>query len=319
MQIFARKLIDEHCPGVAWPDFLGRVTLGEHFVVETERSNRVNGPLAVESVRAGEPIAVHIEAIEIEPPFESPNGGPFFEGMGAPVPLGYREGAFLYPNGVSLRARPSVGNVAVLPAPTPAVLAMARRDLGPASPRHRGWGWRGVVNDPRGRHCHQDCRSLAVGTTIHLRAQVDGAGLCLGDVHGYIGEGELAFAGIEVAARVQLRVERSQGWHVDWPLIVTPDEVMVFCSDTNAWDGTDAQQYVDIVRRAYQEMRKVVAARMGCSINEANAVVAAALDIRNCALYGLANFVQKGDKCASSADRDIAVVGVLPRPIFEGG
>ncbi len=28
---------------------------------------------------------------------------------------------------------------------------------------------------------------------------------------GYIGEGELAFAGIEVAARVQLRVERSEG------------------------------------------------------------------------------------------------------------
>lgn len=152
-----------------------------------------------------------------------------------------------------------------------------------------------------------------------MLAQTDEVGLCLGDVHGYIGEGELAFAGIEVAARVQLRVERSEGWTVDWPLIVTPDEVMLFCSNTNAWDGTTDQQYVDVVRRAYQEMRKVVAARMGCSISEANAVVAAALDIRNCALYGLANFVQKGAKCASSADRDIAVVGVLPRSIFEGG
>ncbi len=81
---------------------------------------------------------------------------------------------------------------------------------------------------------------------------------------------------------------------MDWPLIVTPDEVMVFCSDTNAWDGTTDQQYVDVVRRAYQEMRKVVAARMGCSISEANAVVAAALDIRNCALYGLAKLRSEG-------------------------
>ncbi len=85
MQTFTRDVIDEHCPGVEWPDFLGRVTPGEHFVVETGRFNRVNGPLAVESVRAGEAIAIHIEAIDIEPPFESPNGGPFFEGMGAPV------------------------------------------------------------------------------------------------------------------------------------------------------------------------------------------------------------------------------------------
>ncbi len=252
------------------------------------------GPLLLSRSGPVRPFAIHIEAIDIEPPFESPNGGPFFEGMGAPVPLTYREGAFLYPNGVSLRARPSVGNVAVLPAPTQAVLAMAQRDLGPARPGHRGWGWRGVVNDTRGRHCHQDCRSLTAGATIHMLAQTDEVGLCRGDVHGYIGEGELAFAGIEVAARVQLRVERSEGWTVDWPLIVTPDEVMVFCSDTNAWDGTTDQQYVDVVRRAYQEMRKVVAARMGCSISEANAVVAAALDIRNCALYGLAKLRSEG-------------------------
>ena len=53
---------------------------------------------------------------------------------------------------------------------------------------------------------------------MHLKACVDGAGICLDDVHGYIGQVELAFAGIEVRARVQLRVERSEGWRVDWPM-----------------------------------------------------------------------------------------------------
>jgi acetamidase/formamidase len=135
-------------------------------------------------------------------------------------------------------------------------------------------------------------------------------------VHEYIGQGEMAFSGIEVAARIQVRVEVSRGWHIDWPLIETKDEIMVFCSDTNLLHGSTEQEYVDIVRQAYGEMRKVVAARMGGSIGDANPIVAAALDIRNCALYGLGNFIQKDGKRKGQPDRDIAVVGVLPKSIF---
>ena len=316
MKVFTRDLIQTHCSGTEWPDFLGRVEPGEHLIIETERFNRVNGPIAVSGIRAGDDIAVHIEAVTIEPPFESPNGGPFFEGMGDLVPLEYKNGLFIYPNGLQLPARPSIGNVAILPARTPAIRALSREDLGPPGPRRRGWGWRGVMNDPRGKHCHQDCRDLGPGAVIHLKAQVDEVGLCLADVHGYIGQGEMAFSGIEVAARVQLRVERSTGWYVDWPLIETADEIMVFCSDSNILDGTTDQTYVDIVRRAYAEMRKIVAARSGGSIADANPIVAAALDIRNCALYGLGNFIQKEGKADGQPDRDIAVVGVLPKSIF---
>jgi acetamidase/formamidase len=318
MQVYTRDLIESHCAGVEWPGFLGSVQLGESFVVETERFNRVNGPIAIEGIRAGEEIAVQIEAIDILPPFESPNGGPFFEGIGDPVSLEYRDGLFHYPNGMTLPAKPSVGNVAVLPAPTDAILAMSRNDLGPPGKEHRGWGWRAVVNDPRGKHCHQDCSYLAVGSSIHLKAQVDRAGLCLADVHGYIGQGEMAFAGIEVAARIQLRVERSAGWYVDWPLIETADEILVFCSDTNLLHGTTGQDYVDVVRQAYAEMRKVMAHRIGSSIADANPIVAAALDIRNCSLYGLGNFLQEDGKTPGQPDRDIAVVGALPKSVFAG-
>lgn len=63
-------------------------------------------------------------------------------------------------------------------------------------------------------------------------------------------------------------------------------------------------------------MRKVVAKRMNGSIEDANPIVAAALDIRNCALYGLGNFIQKGPKKTGQPDRDIAVVAMLPKSIF---
>jgi acetamidase/formamidase len=179
-------------------------------------------------------------------------------------------------------------------------------------------GWRSVLNDPRGKHCHQDCQYLAAGAIIHLKAQVEGAGVCAADVHGYISQGEVGFAGIEVAAKVQLRVERSEGWFVDWPLIETEDEIMVFCSNMNLTGETHHQEYVDLVREAYWAMRKVVAARIGGTIADANAIVATAIDIRNCALYGLANLIQKEGK-TDGQDGDVAVIGVLHKHVFPNG
>lgn len=40
-----------------------------------------------------------------------------------------------------------------------------------------------------------------------MKAQVDKAGVYVGGAHAYIGQEEVAFAGIEVRADIQLRVE----------------------------------------------------------------------------------------------------------------
>jgi hypothetical protein len=83
----------------------------------------------------------------------------------------------------------------------------------------------------------------------------------------------------------------------------------------NILTGSDAQTYVDVVRQAYWAMREVVAARVGGTIEEVNSIVATALDIRNCALYGLDNYIQKEGK-TDQPDRDIAIVACLPKSIF---
>lgn len=317
IKVFTRDMIHKHCVGVEWPEFLGEVETGESFIIETERFNMVNGPVAVKGIFAGDLIAVYIEAIEILPPFFSPNGGPFLEGMGEQVPLEYMNSQYHFPNNLVLKSVPSVGNIAILPFPTDRTLTISRHDLGPPSHGHRGWGWRGIVNDPRGKHCHQDCRYLSAGSVIHMKTQIDRVGLCLADVHGYISQGELAFAGIEVAASVQVRVEKSEGWYIDWPLIETDDEIMIFCSDQDLDNPTTQREYVDVVRLAYQEMRTVVAEKIGGTISDANPIVATALDIRNCALYGLGNFIQKEGKQPGQKDNDIALVGCLPKSIFK--
>jgi acetamidase/formamidase len=97
MKRFKRESIQSHCVGQEWPEFLGTVQLGESFVLETEQFNSANGPIFIEVVQAGEAIAVHIEGIEILPPFKSPNGGPFFEGMGETLELEYKDGTFYFP------------------------------------------------------------------------------------------------------------------------------------------------------------------------------------------------------------------------------
>ena len=310
MKVFERDSVQTHCVGQTWPEFLGRVQLGESFIIEAERFNSANGPIAIDGIEAGDPIAIHIERITVHPPYQAPNGGPFFEGMGKPVPLALEDGYFVFPQHFQLKANPSIGNIAVLPQPTALVLDLARND-----PLQRGW--RRIVNDPRAKHCHQDCQYLRPGSTIHLKAQVDGAGLCAADVHGYIGQGEVAFAGIEVQADVQLRVERSEGWLVDWPLIETDDEIMLFCSDTNLLAGSQSQSYVDVVREAYRAIREVVAAKVGGTLAEVNSIVASALDIRNCAVYGLGNYIQEEGK-RIQPDKDIAIVACLPKDIFAG-
>jgi hypothetical protein len=129
MKTFKRESIRTHCVGTDWPDFLGNVDIGESFVIETEYFNMANGPIAINGVKAGESVAVNVEHVEILPPFCAPNGGPFFAGMGDSLSLEYAEGYFLFPKHFRLKARPSVGNIAVLPAPTARIREFGRARL----------------------------------------------------------------------------------------------------------------------------------------------------------------------------------------------
>ena len=305
MQTFERSAIHEHAVGAVWPEFLGTVQPGEPFIVETERYNAVNGPVEVASVKAGDAVAIHIESIEITGPFEAQIGHP--QGARKAVPLDFEEGCFYFPGQFRLKARPTVGNIAILPTPTEDVLAFSQR----ARDSALGWGWRQLMNVPGGKHCHQDCPWVATGATLHMKAQVDGLGLCVADVHGYQSAATMAFASMDVAARVQLRVERSQGWLVSWPLIETDDEIMVLISHSSILEHRPHPQGPDVAHEAYQALREVVAARTGCSAAEADTIVAAAMDLRHCAVRG----VEKGleELSEGTSPWDLVVVAALPK------
>lgn len=314
MQVFERSLIETHCVGEEWPQFCGTVSQGERFAVETVEVGP-NGPVEVRGVRRGDAICISVDAVRIEPPFYAPQSGPTFLGCGEPIPLRYEEGWFWWPAHFCLRARPSVGNVAVLPEPDEEIRELCRYQIHGPDPFARNLrGWRLVVRDTRGKHCHQDCAALAAGARIYMRANVDGAGVCIDDVHGYIGEGELGFGAIEVNATVELTVERSDRWAVDWPVIETGEGFMVVVSYTGTYVRRPVRRYVDLVKEAYIELRRLVSARLDIPVEEANTIVATACDIRNCALYGLGENYIPRDR--GRQPYDIAIAASLPRSIF---
>jgi amidase len=63
-----------------------------------------------------------------------------------------------------------------------------------------------------------------------LRAQVEGALLYIGDVHAAMGDGEVSGTGIEIGARVTVRVGLGDTLAKRWPRLETPDRFVAIAS-----------------------------------------------------------------------------------------
>ena len=74
---------------------------------------------------------------------------------------------------------------------------------------------------------------------------------------------------------------------------------------------------MDLVKQAYQEIRRVVAVKLNIPVEDANTIVATACDIKNCALYGLGENYIPQDR--ERLPYDIAIVASLPKSIFADG
>jgi amidase len=110
---------------------------------------------------------------------------------------------------VELAARPHVGTIGLLPS-------------GRAEPRTLGF-YGGNLDFAR----------CGPGATIWLQAEVDGAGLFLGDVHTAIGDGEVCGTGVEVDGIVDLSVISGEPWPGRLPVVTTDDRAwMIGVGDT---------------------------------------------------------------------------------------
>lgn len=97
-----------------------------------------------------------------------------------------------------------------------------------------------------------DTNDVCAGATLHLRAQVQGGLLAMGDVHALMGEGESNGMGIEVGAHITLRVRKEGDPLTHHPYVVLGDRAIVIISartlDEAAWTAVATMQQIVIDR-----------------------------------------------------------------------
>ena len=187
--------------------------------------NPLAGPFAFEGVLEGDVLAIHI--LELKPTRNwgvsavSPNFG-LLSGTRANPNLQPQLAEHVWmwqlsedrtrytcstPNGnMQVDCQPFLGTVAVAPAHGEVRLSIVPGDFG------------GNLDLPQ----------LGAGTTLYLRANVEGGQLYLGDGHGAQGDGEICGTAIEIALQSRLAVDRlADSPTFDWPRIETGTHIGV--------------------------------------------------------------------------------------------
>lgn len=222
------------------------VELGEYFEVETRdcydgqitgpdvlrpmidmtRFNRATGPIDIAGVRAGDWIRVVIEDITVADTgimVIRPGIGILGEGLDETSSL------------MVDIADDGIATIAGLPVPTSPMIGV----IGVAADEP-------ISSSTPGRHGgNLDTRIITAGSQVLLRAQRDGAGLALGDLHAAQGDGELGGTGIEIAGTVRARVERAEHTGT-WPAVISENRLWVLASADTLEEATRAA-FEDIV------------------------------------------------------------------------
>lgn len=194
-----------------------RVELGELFELETLSSgdagkipgwtggNPWTGPVIIESIAAGDVIAITIESLQVDDSCYLPLD------HGALLPEEYiiprndfceiRDDVAYFPCGFMVPVCPMLGCFGVVPAE--------------------------FFADPWDHGGNMDITEVRTGATVHVRCSRDGGYFACGDGHALQGEGEINGFSLEVSLTARLRINRSPYQHLNEALIIeTPERLM---------------------------------------------------------------------------------------------
>ncbi|MBI1775520.1 MAG: acetamidase/formamidase family protein [Proteobacteria bacterium] len=123
-----------------------------------------------------------------------------------------------------------------------------------------------------GRHGgNMDNNRITVGTKVHLPVRVPGAHFYVGDVHATMGDGEISGTGVEIGARVHLRLSLEKGKAREWPWLETRDHLITTAS---------APGFEEAAEIATRSMMELMGERLGVSPVDAFGLLSIAGDLR---------------------------------------
>jgi len=211
------------------------------------------GPIAIEGASPGDALRIDILAIEPGPAaMHDVRAGRGFLGdtftQRHPTVMNIREGHLLFPGGIKIPIRPSIGLIAT----TPAEPQQTASDSGP---------YGGDL----------DIQELTVNSTLWLPVFVPGGLLVLGDCHAVVGDGAVGGTGAECAADLTLRLTVEKELHLARPRALTPGHFMTIAY------GKDLTQ---AMQQAVQDMVDFLVQEKGMSPYDAYSLLSLAGDVR---------------------------------------
>ncbi|NPD32325.1 acetamidase [Eggerthellaceae bacterium zg-997] len=199
-------------------------------------ANPAAGPVYVEGAEPGDVLVVDVYDIAVADEgtiATDDHCGPLHEGMPyATKKVPIRDGYALF-NEVRIPVRPMIGVIGCAPD-------------GPD-----------VIDGYVGSHGgNMDNRLIGAGTRLHLPVRVPGALLQMGDVHAAMGDAEICGTGIEIPARITVRVSLVKGFVLNWPVLETADRWYV---------NACGQEYDEACKAASAELHRLLSQQTGWS------------------------------------------------------
>ena len=217
--------------------------------------NPATGPLFIEGAKAGDTLQIKIEDIEVASVGTMAaipeNGvlGTLFE-KGSIKKIKVKNNIAYFNEKIKLTCSPMIGVIGVAPK-------------------------EGEVpcGEPGSHGGNMDNARIKKGATLYLPVFHEGALLSIGDVHACMGDGEVMVTGLEIPARVTVRVELLKNKPIANPQLEDEDFYYTIASHE------DLEQAVYI---AVNDMVKVVMEIGNLSFNDAGMLLSAACDLQFC-------------------------------------
>lgn len=262
---FVRSLDPAHAPRLtidsgdevvveSWDAFMGAWEKGD----APDHLGPANGPIAVRGAEPGD--RLRIELLTIEPVELAPGRAVFHNGAGRfgfltdtfvesyPLVMPIEDGAIVFPGGVRIALKPSLGFIAV----TDTVPRKTTGDCG---------AFGGDI----------DTQELVAGSTLWLPVLVPGANLCVGDVHATLGDGCVGGTGAECAGRTRIRITLEKGRPIARPLAITPTHLVAICYGPDLGEA---------MKQAVRDLVDYLVAERGMKPYDAYSLASLAGDVR---------------------------------------
>lgn len=236
--------------------FNNQITSEEYVMkyLDWDHINPATGPIYIKEAKAGDVLKIEIIDIELEKEGTmcclAENGvlGNDIE-VNQVKKLKVEEG-YCYFNNLKIPINPMIGVIGVAPS-------------GESIP----------CGTPGKHGGNMDNTRITIGSALYLPVFHDGAYLALGDVHACMGDGEIMVSGVEIGAKVTIKLDVIKGISIDEPRLEDNDYIYTISSNE------------DIEKAIYSctmIMNEVIQKHLGYSFNEAGMLLSACGNVQIC-------------------------------------